>query len=58
MSLCAAEAHGDAVLPGPVAASRHAANLRFLNVRAGWKNNEGKKKVFKHKPKGAGCVSV
>lgn len=44
MSLCAAEAHGDAVLPGPVAASGQAADLLFLDVRAGWKNKEKKKR--------------
>lgn len=44
MSLCAAEAHGDAVRPGPVAASGQAADLLFLDVRAGWKNKEKKKK--------------
>lgn len=44
MSLRAAEAHGDAVLPGPVAASGQAADLLFLDVRAGWKNKEEKKR--------------
>lgn len=51
MSLRAAEAHGDAVLPGPVAASGQAADLLFLDVRAGWKNKE-KKRVFTHKSLG------
>lgn len=55
MSLRAAEAHGDAVLPGPVAASGQAADLLFLDVRAGWKNKEEKKekkRVFTHKSLG------
>lgn len=44
VSLCAAEAHSDAVLPGPVAASGQAADLLLLDVRAGWKNKGVEKK--------------
>lgn len=62
MSLRAAETHGDAVLPGPVAASGQAADLLFLDVRAGWKNKEEKKekkRVFINtNPWAAECVSV
>lgn len=61
MSLCATEAHGDAVLPGPVAASGQAVDLFFLDVRAGWKNKEKKekKRVFTHKSLGGRvCLCV
>lgn len=37
VSLCPTEAHSDAVLPGPVAASGHTADVVLLDVGAGQK---------------------
>lgn len=60
VSLCAAKAHSDAVLPGPVAASGQAADLLLLDVRAGWKNKGEKKRrreFFSHNPLGGRVCS-
>lgn len=46
MSLCPTEAHGDAVLPGPVAASGHTADVVLLDVGAGQKPKQVSKQAI------------